>query len=140
MEFGDTLVQFNIFKAMKHPIEDSSLFGIDLVDELVEENLQLNTSNDDTLDFAGDTDIFDCLRSVTIEADCNKLREVRDLSNPEDVCNHEDPKYSYNVGVHVAKIEKQLSAQVATMFIAEYMPRPNKKEQMQQCQLPSTWT
>ncbi|RDX71232.1 hypothetical protein CR513_49447, partial [Mucuna pruriens] len=37
MEFGDTLVQFNIFEAMKHPIEDHSLFGIDLIDELVEE-------------------------------------------------------------------------------------------------------
>ncbi|RDX97718.1 hypothetical protein CR513_19469, partial [Mucuna pruriens] len=34
MEFGDTLVQFNIFEAMKHPTEDHSLFGIDLIDEL----------------------------------------------------------------------------------------------------------
>ncbi|RDX93498.1 hypothetical protein CR513_24226, partial [Mucuna pruriens] len=29
MEFGDTLVQFNIFEAMKHPTEDDSLFGVD---------------------------------------------------------------------------------------------------------------
>ncbi|RDX64266.1 hypothetical protein CR513_57190, partial [Mucuna pruriens] len=29
MEFGDTLVQFNIFEAMKHPTKDHSLFGID---------------------------------------------------------------------------------------------------------------
>ncbi|RDX84922.1 hypothetical protein CR513_33955, partial [Mucuna pruriens] len=36
MEFGDTLVQFNIFEAMKHPIEDHSLFGIDVIEELVE--------------------------------------------------------------------------------------------------------
>ncbi|RDY11428.1 hypothetical protein CR513_03924, partial [Mucuna pruriens] len=34
LEFGDTLVQFNIFEAMKHPTEDHSLFGIDLIDEL----------------------------------------------------------------------------------------------------------
>ncbi|RDX68293.1 hypothetical protein CR513_52731, partial [Mucuna pruriens] len=34
MEFGDTLVQFNIFEAMKHPTEDHSLFGIDLLDEI----------------------------------------------------------------------------------------------------------
>ncbi|RDY09186.1 hypothetical protein CR513_06482, partial [Mucuna pruriens] len=33
MEFGDTLVQFNIFEAMKHPTEDQSLFGIDLLDD-----------------------------------------------------------------------------------------------------------
>ncbi|RDX78036.1 hypothetical protein CR513_41754, partial [Mucuna pruriens] len=36
MEFGDTLVQFNIFEAMKHPTVDHSLFGIDLIDVLVE--------------------------------------------------------------------------------------------------------
>ncbi|RDY06039.1 hypothetical protein CR513_10035, partial [Mucuna pruriens] len=35
MEFGDTLVQFNIFEAMKHPTEDHSLFGINLIDELL---------------------------------------------------------------------------------------------------------
>ncbi|RDX87309.1 hypothetical protein CR513_31231, partial [Mucuna pruriens] len=44
MEFGDTLVQFNIFEAMKHPTEDNSLFGIDLIDELVEECLQQDRS------------------------------------------------------------------------------------------------
>ncbi|RDY08458.1 Retrovirus-related Pol polyprotein from transposon 17.6, partial [Mucuna pruriens] len=37
MEFGDTLVQFNIFEAMKHPMEDTSLFGIDLINELEQE-------------------------------------------------------------------------------------------------------
>ncbi|RDX74418.1 hypothetical protein CR513_45843, partial [Mucuna pruriens] len=31
MEFGDILVQFNIFEAIKHPTEDHSLFGIDLM-------------------------------------------------------------------------------------------------------------
>ncbi|RDX68234.1 hypothetical protein CR513_52792, partial [Mucuna pruriens] len=40
MEFGDTLVQFNIFEAMKNPVEDTSLFGIDLIDELVKEHMQ----------------------------------------------------------------------------------------------------
>ncbi|RDY12051.1 hypothetical protein CR513_03202, partial [Mucuna pruriens] len=44
MEFGDTLVQFNIFEAMKHPVEDTSLFGIDLIDELVKEYMQADTS------------------------------------------------------------------------------------------------
>ncbi|RDX93564.1 hypothetical protein CR513_24160, partial [Mucuna pruriens] len=48
MEFGDTLVQFNIFEAMKHPIEDHSLFGIDLINELVEECLQLDNSVTET--------------------------------------------------------------------------------------------
>ncbi|RDY07800.1 Retrovirus-related Pol polyprotein from transposon gypsy, partial [Mucuna pruriens] len=36
MEFGDHLVQFNIFEVVKHPTEDHSLFGIDLIDELAE--------------------------------------------------------------------------------------------------------
>ncbi|RDX98626.1 hypothetical protein CR513_18433, partial [Mucuna pruriens] len=42
MEFGDTLLQFNILEAMKHPTEDHSLLGIDLIDELVEEFGQLD--------------------------------------------------------------------------------------------------
>ncbi|RDX86997.1 hypothetical protein CR513_31602, partial [Mucuna pruriens] len=45
MEFGDTLVQFNIFEAMKHPTKDHSHFGIDLIDELVEECLQIDSSS-----------------------------------------------------------------------------------------------
>ncbi|RDX87584.1 hypothetical protein CR513_30929, partial [Mucuna pruriens] len=44
MEFGDTLVQFNIFEAMKHPTEDHSLFSIDVIEELVEEYFQLSNS------------------------------------------------------------------------------------------------
>ncbi|RDY14388.1 hypothetical protein CR513_00556, partial [Mucuna pruriens] len=44
MEFCDTLVQFNIFEAMKHPTEDHSLFGIDSIDELVDKCLQLGSS------------------------------------------------------------------------------------------------
>ncbi|RDY06276.1 hypothetical protein CR513_09760, partial [Mucuna pruriens] len=66
MEFGDNLVQSNIFEAMKHPNEDHSLFSIDLIDELVEEHLQLDTKN---------TDVFDYLGSITNEADYDKLWE-----------------------------------------------------------------
>ncbi|RDX97367.1 hypothetical protein CR513_19863, partial [Mucuna pruriens] len=49
MEFGDTLVEFNIFEAMKHPTVDHSLFGIDLVDELVEEYFQLDIDTEQQL-------------------------------------------------------------------------------------------
>ncbi|RDY05585.1 hypothetical protein CR513_10561, partial [Mucuna pruriens] len=69
MEFGDTLVQFNIFEAMKHPTEDHSLFGIDLSDELVEEYLQLNSSGEDIENFAGSIDLISCLGSFTKKAD-----------------------------------------------------------------------
>ncbi|RDX89670.1 hypothetical protein CR513_28581, partial [Mucuna pruriens] len=44
MEFDDNRVQFNIFEAMKHHIEDPSLFGIDIIDELVEDYMQPGTS------------------------------------------------------------------------------------------------
>ncbi|RDX82292.1 hypothetical protein CR513_36928, partial [Mucuna pruriens] len=81
MEFGDTLVQFNIFEAVKHPTEDHSLFGIDLIDELVEEYLQLDNSSEDGENFAGSTDLINFLGSITREAD---YEEVHDLPNFED--------------------------------------------------------
>ncbi|RDX99124.1 Retrovirus-related Pol polyprotein, partial [Mucuna pruriens] len=81
MEFGDTLVQFNIFEAMKHPTEDHSLFGIDLLDEIVEECFQLNRSNEDTEKFAGSADEINCLGVADEEAD---HEEVQDLPNFED--------------------------------------------------------
>ncbi|RDY12961.1 hypothetical protein CR513_02183, partial [Mucuna pruriens] len=79
MEFGDTLVQFNIFKAMKHPTEDHSLFGIDLIDELVEECLQRDNSSEGISDFAGDTKAFDCIGSIIDEADYDKATKTNDV-------------------------------------------------------------
>ncbi|RDX92276.1 hypothetical protein CR513_25623, partial [Mucuna pruriens] len=67
MEFGDTLLQFNIFEAMKHPAEDHSLFGIDVIEELVEEYFQPDRSSEDIEDFAGSTYLISCLRSPTEE-------------------------------------------------------------------------
>ncbi|RDX79480.1 hypothetical protein CR513_40094, partial [Mucuna pruriens] len=60
MEFGDKLVQFNIFEAMKHPIEDIE-------------------------NFARSTDLISCLGSFTEKAN---YEEVQDLPNSED--NHND--------------------------------------------------
>ncbi|RDX83323.1 hypothetical protein CR513_35764, partial [Mucuna pruriens] len=111
MEFGDTLVKFNIFEAMKHPTEDHSLIGIDLIDELVEECLQLDSNSEDSENFARGTDSIGCLGSITAEADND---EVHNLPNSEDdnidladlsqeaeliklldqVCNHENPECS----------------------------------------------
>ena len=78
MEFGDTLVQFNIFETMKHPTEDHSLFGIYLIDELVEEYFQLDSNSEDNESLAGNTDFISCLGSTGEEAD---HEEVHDLSN-----------------------------------------------------------
>ncbi|RDY08769.1 hypothetical protein CR513_06948, partial [Mucuna pruriens] len=126
---------FNIFEALKHPTKDHSLFGIDLIDELVEEHLQLDTGSDDISNFAEDTKVFDCLGSVIDEADCRELREVHNLSDSEDditdlvdlsqevellklldqVCKYEDLECSNNAEVQVVETEKQLSMQVETV-------------------------
>ncbi|RDX99214.1 hypothetical protein CR513_17761, partial [Mucuna pruriens] len=70
---------------MKHPTEDHSLFGIDLIDELVEEYLQLDSNSEDIVDLIGSTDQINCLGPFTGKAD---YEEVRDLPNYED--NHND--------------------------------------------------
>ncbi|RDY05555.1 hypothetical protein CR513_10589, partial [Mucuna pruriens] len=74
MEFDDTLVQFNIFEAMKHPTEDHSLFGIDMIEELVEEYFQPNNCSEEIKDSTGS--IINCL-----EADQD---EVQQSLNSED--------------------------------------------------------
>ncbi|RDX77664.1 hypothetical protein CR513_42171, partial [Mucuna pruriens] len=82
MEFGDTLLQFNIFVAMKHPTEDHSLFGIDRIYELVEEYFQLDSHSEDIDNFAKKTGSIGCLGSI-LEEETNHAvsREVHNLSN-----------------------------------------------------------
>ncbi|RDX70766.1 hypothetical protein CR513_49957, partial [Mucuna pruriens] len=124
MEFGDTLVEFNIFEAMKHPTEDHSFLGIDLFDEIVEEYSQLNSSSEDIGKFVGSTDEISCLGSVDEGTD---YEEVHDLPNSEDnhsdivdldfeielsellnqVCNLENPESTTNAEVKVAEIESR---------------------------------
>ncbi|RDX92123.1 hypothetical protein CR513_25793, partial [Mucuna pruriens] len=114
--------------AMKHHTKDHSLFGIDLIDELVEEHFQLDTDNDDISNFAGDTDIFDCLGSIPAKVNDDESGEVHNLSDFKDdiinladlICKYEDSGCSSNTEVQVAKTKKQLSAQVAMMFITKY--------------------
>ncbi|RDX81577.1 hypothetical protein CR513_37722, partial [Mucuna pruriens] len=76
MEFGDTLVQFHIFEAMKHPIEDHSLFGIDMIQELVEEYFQLDSCSEDIEDFGKNADFTSCLGSTTGEADNSEVHNL----------------------------------------------------------------
>ncbi|RDY07512.1 hypothetical protein CR513_08361, partial [Mucuna pruriens] len=73
MEFGDTLVQFNIFEAMKHPTEDHSLFGIDIMEELVEEYFQLDSCSGKVEDCAGLAESNSFLR-----ADYDEVQESLD--------------------------------------------------------------
>ncbi|RDY00566.1 Retrovirus-related Pol polyprotein from transposon 17.6, partial [Mucuna pruriens] len=136
MEFGDTLVQFNIFEAMKHPTEDHSLFGIDLLDEIVEEYLQLNSSSEDIEKFAENADESSCLGVADKEAD---HEEAQDLPNSKDnhsdiadldfeaelselldqVCNQEHSECTNDAEIKVAEAEKSPIAQLATIFTTE---------------------
>ncbi|RDX76342.1 hypothetical protein CR513_43670, partial [Mucuna pruriens] len=140
MEFGDTLVQFNIFKAMKHPTEDHSVFSINLIDELVEEYFQLDSHSEDTNNFAKITDLFCCLGSISEEeADYAESGEVHNLSDSVDnnndivdldfeaellevldqVCKHENLECSIEAEVQVAEIKKLFSTQLETIFMVE---------------------
>ncbi|RDX83131.1 hypothetical protein CR513_35976, partial [Mucuna pruriens] len=135
MEFGDTLVKFKIFEALKHPTEDHSLFGINFIDELVEECLQLGNKSKDISDFIGDTDSFDCLGSIIEEANYDELWEVHNLSDSEDdntdladlnqECKHEKPECSNKAEVKVAKTKKLFPTQVAT--ISNFSARQSAK-------------
>ncbi|RDY02536.1 hypothetical protein CR513_14008, partial [Mucuna pruriens] len=78
MEFGDTLVQFNIFKAMKHPMEDTSLFGIDLIDELLKEYMHADIGSTEFFQVARNTNILDCLGSMIEEPNYDKSWELHD--------------------------------------------------------------
>ncbi|RDY13418.1 hypothetical protein CR513_01671, partial [Mucuna pruriens] len=73
MEFSDTLVQFNIFEAMKHPTEDHSLFGIYMIEELVEEYFQLDSCREEVEDFAGIAKSSNCSK-----ADYDEVQEFLD--------------------------------------------------------------
>ncbi|RDY05420.1 hypothetical protein CR513_10747, partial [Mucuna pruriens] len=139
MEFGDTLVQFNIFEAMKHPTEDDYLFGIDLLEEIVEEYFQLNSRSEDNEKFSGSTDATSCLGVADEAAD---HEEVQDLPNSEDdhsdivdldfevelfellnqVCNQEHSERTKEATIKVAEIEESPIAQLATIFTAKSDP------------------
>ncbi|RDX66973.1 hypothetical protein CR513_54204, partial [Mucuna pruriens] len=120
---------------MKHPTEDHSLFGVDLIEELVEEYLQLDSCSGSMKDFAEVTDIISCLGTTTEEAD---NEEVHTLSNSEDeyddiadlnfkaelfktisqACNQENPECSESEEAEVAETNQYLFAQLATIFSA----------------------
>ncbi|RDX68929.1 hypothetical protein CR513_52023, partial [Mucuna pruriens] len=121
IELGDTLVQFNIFEAMKHRTEDHSLFGINLLDEIVEEYLQLNNSNEDIEKFTGSTDEISCLgKRPTMWNDIADLEFEAELSVLLDqVRNQEHSECTKDAIVKVAETEKSPIEQLATIFTAE---------------------
>ncbi|RDY02598.1 hypothetical protein CR513_13925, partial [Mucuna pruriens] len=85
MEFKDNLVQFNIFEAMQHPTEDHSLFGIDVIDKLVEEHTQLDVDSDEMPSFIEIINVLDCAASVAKAADSVEMSEVSNLFDSGEV-------------------------------------------------------
>ncbi|RDX81857.1 hypothetical protein CR513_37420, partial [Mucuna pruriens] len=135
MEFGDTSVQFNIFEAMKHPTEDHSLFGIDVLDELVEEFLQLNGSSED-IEGPAESAESSCLEIIDEGADHEEVpdppdsegnhSDIADLALEvemsawiDQVCSIECSEYTKNEGSKVAGAKKFPTAHLATIFTAE---------------------
>lgn len=78
MEFGEDVVQFNIFDAMKHPSEDNSLFLLDVIDFLVDDFADLNSEYDYFSDFA---DFSDCE-----EFKCEEIKTAEMTVVIEDTC------------------------------------------------------
>ncbi|RDY10015.1 hypothetical protein CR513_05521, partial [Mucuna pruriens] len=133
MKFGDTLVQFNIFEAMKHPTEDHSLFGIDLIDELVEEYFQLDSNSEEISNLAEDIESIDCFGSLTEESNYDEMWEVHNLSNSEDdnidLADLSQEAELIKLLDQVTETKKPLTAQVATMFTLEYELAKGSRDQ-----------
>ncbi|RDY12208.1 hypothetical protein CR513_03028, partial [Mucuna pruriens] len=90
MEFGDNKVQFNIFEVMKHSVKDHSLFGIDIIEELVEDYILVEISNSvetthvlDTSDSM--TDGFDSVNMIDMLDFSNSVDDFSDLANMIDL-------------------------------------------------------
>ncbi|RDX89473.1 hypothetical protein CR513_28795, partial [Mucuna pruriens] len=62
MEFGDNMVQFNIFEVLKHATENHSIFSLDMIDVLADDYMQLHSdlsSFSDFSNFANFADVGD---------------------------------------------------------------------------------
>ncbi|RDY04073.1 hypothetical protein CR513_12252, partial [Mucuna pruriens] len=90
MEFGDNIVQFNIFEAMKHPIENHSIFGIDVIDVLVHDYMQLHIGLSEFANFVDVADVsefsdFVDMANVSNFSDSIDVVDVLDFSDSVDV-------------------------------------------------------
>ena len=83
MEFGDDIIQFNIFEAMKHPIENHSLFQLDAIDILA------NDYSIDNLLFDFDLDYLDNFTCTCDEFDpcivCSRINAADQPSLKDDM-------------------------------------------------------
>ncbi|RDX75971.1 hypothetical protein CR513_44086, partial [Mucuna pruriens] len=121
MEFGDTLVQFNIFEAMRHPTEDHSLFGIDMIEELVEEYFQLDSCSEEVEDFARIAESSSCSK-----ADYDEVQEFPDsegdYGDVADLAFEIELTELLNQVYNPKSSECTINADLATIFTVETRP------------------
>ncbi|RDX84243.1 hypothetical protein CR513_34735, partial [Mucuna pruriens] len=103
MEFGDNMVQLNIFKAMKDPTEIHSIFGIDVIDVLVDDYMQLHTGLSEISDFVDVADVSEFSYFVDVADvpnfyDSVDVADVPDFLNSVDVANVSNFVDSANMG------------------------------------------
>jgi len=93
MEFGDNLVQFNILDAMKHPVEDHSVYHLDILGDNVD---------DDVLGFLGVCNILDSIDWTDVEI--NKFISS-DVLNYSNFCDAGFATETYIVDAHLATLD-----------------------------------
>ncbi|KAG6535389.1 hypothetical protein ZIOFF_000355 [Zingiber officinale] len=72
MEFADTVVQFSLFDAMKHPSEDHSILSIDIADELI--SIDLTFGLESRLEiFEGEECLYDSKVSTESEGNVGAI-------------------------------------------------------------------
>ncbi|RDX74158.1 Retrovirus-related Pol polyprotein, partial [Mucuna pruriens] len=85
---------------MKHPTKDPSLFGIDVIDELVAEYMQLEANNVEFSNFSEDIDVISYVGSMTDEFNYDELLMMKNwnvqnmpeskLPRPKSAYKHKD--------------------------------------------------
>ncbi|RDY04014.1 hypothetical protein CR513_12326, partial [Mucuna pruriens] len=83
MEFGDNLVQLNIFEAMKHLPKDHSFCNIDMIEKLVEKFTQLDSGSDNMSPFFEISNMFPFAKSVPSQSITTESRTPLGQSKPE---------------------------------------------------------
>ncbi|RDX75965.1 hypothetical protein CR513_44109, partial [Mucuna pruriens] len=95
---------------MKHPTEDHSLFGIKIIDELVEDYMQLGIGSVEICNFVELTNVTNCFDSVT---------DVSDSINMPNMCEG-DTKCSIYARIGVVVTKRLVIEKVATVMQVEF--------------------
>ncbi|RDX82171.1 Retrovirus-related Pol polyprotein from transposon opus, partial [Mucuna pruriens] len=79
MKFGDSIVQFNIFEAIKHPIQNHYVFRLDVIDVLVNDYMQLCSGLSSFSEFSDFANFVDFGNLVGFECTCDGGPELAEV-------------------------------------------------------------